>query len=338
MSDLVSVIIPVYNDHLNISNSINSILDQDYQNFEIIIIDDFSNKKTKNVISTFTNHPKIQIYRNQKNLGVFESRIIGIKNSIGKFIAFLDSDDTYSRKFLSTMMYSIKQSKSDVSICGVNLIKNLPWKFGKTINKNCTISNNNIFQLYVLNKLGPPVLWNKLFKKSLFSQIMSFRPLFKISTGEDNLMNFVVFSKAKKIIISKKKLYNHNYNSKSITSNQSDYVSYSSILKNLVNALNLFSKANMNIKNLICFNYYLQLKPSYVSNILFDKLFSNRLELEQILISLIKIYPFSIIILINKNLYLDSYLQEIVRLFISKNKIKSFYNLNKPNKDHSEKK
>tara|TARA_Y100001970_G_scaffold269313_1_gene361596 strand:- start:1729 stop:2625 length:897 start_codon:yes stop_codon:yes gene_type:complete len=89
---LVSVIIPTYNREDLLLNAINSVLNQTYDFFEIIIIDDYSNDETKDLVLSIKDE-RIKYYRNKQNLYVAQSRNIGIKISSGSIITFLDDDD-----------------------------------------------------------------------------------------------------------------------------------------------------------------------------------------------------------------------------------------------------
>ena len=91
---LVSVIIPYFNKKEYIKDAVNSVLNQTFKNFEIIIIYDDENLTDYNYLSDeFKNKNNIKIFKNSKNLGAGLSRNIGIKYSRGDIIAFLDSDD-----------------------------------------------------------------------------------------------------------------------------------------------------------------------------------------------------------------------------------------------------
>lgn len=93
-NELISIIMPAYNAEKTISDSIDSILKQSYDNFKLYVINDNSTDKT----ATIVNHKesdKIKIINNSVNLGVAKSRNIGISQCKGKYIAFLDSDDLW---------------------------------------------------------------------------------------------------------------------------------------------------------------------------------------------------------------------------------------------------
>jgi teichuronic acid biosynthesis glycosyltransferase TuaG len=103
--DLVSVIIPYYKNRSFIKTCLNSVLKQTYKKLEIIIIYDDPNQKDLIYIKSLINSDRrVQIIINKKNLGAGVSRNIGIKNSKGKFISFIDSDDTWK---LNKIKYQI---------------------------------------------------------------------------------------------------------------------------------------------------------------------------------------------------------------------------------------
>lgn len=107
---LVSVVIPVYNAHQTIQDTINSVLNQRFQNFEIIIINDGSQDSTLDIISKIASQlqeAKIQIF-SYPNSGVSESRNRGLAKANGEFIAFLDHDDLWTPDKLESQLNALK--------------------------------------------------------------------------------------------------------------------------------------------------------------------------------------------------------------------------------------
>ena len=94
MEDYVSVIIPVYNRKNLLKRAIDSVLNQKYKKFELIIINDFSEENIDGLIKKYKDH-RIRFFKNNKNMGVSYSRNIGIKNANYDLIALLDSDDEW---------------------------------------------------------------------------------------------------------------------------------------------------------------------------------------------------------------------------------------------------
>lgn len=89
---LVSVIMPAYNAEKTIAAAIQSILDQDYKNFELIIVDDASTDETAKVVKSFAD-PRLVFFQNTTNLTAGPSRNVGIAHAQGEFIALQDADD-----------------------------------------------------------------------------------------------------------------------------------------------------------------------------------------------------------------------------------------------------
>ncbi len=97
MNPLVSVVIPVYNSESTIEETLNSVINQTYDNLEIILVDDGSNDNSNQVMTSYIEKHKDKEIRliTKKNGGVSSSRNAGIDESKGDFISFLDSDDQW---------------------------------------------------------------------------------------------------------------------------------------------------------------------------------------------------------------------------------------------------
>lgn len=103
--ELFSIILPCYNAKKYIEESVNSVIRQTYQNWELIIVDDCSTDSTLEVINSFTDS-RISILRNLTNQGVAMSRNKGIKKAKGNFISFLDADDIWlEHKLMMQLSY-----------------------------------------------------------------------------------------------------------------------------------------------------------------------------------------------------------------------------------------
>ena len=121
--DLVSVIIPYYKKKDTISESINSVLNQTYNNLEIIIIYDDKNKSDLNFIKEFANKDKrISVIQNENKLGAGNSRNIGINCSKGKFIAFLDADDKWKSEKLYKQINFMKYNNYGITHTSYSII------------------------------------------------------------------------------------------------------------------------------------------------------------------------------------------------------------------------
>jgi glycosyltransferase involved in cell wall biosynthesis len=95
-----SIVIPLYNKESFIENTIKSVLNQRYTDFELVIINDCSTDSSLELVSRFDD-PRIKIITHQKNKGLSASRNTGIQNAAADYIAFLDADDLWKPNFLS---------------------------------------------------------------------------------------------------------------------------------------------------------------------------------------------------------------------------------------------
>ena len=125
MSKLVSVIIPFYRKHEYIYETIDSILNQTYQNFEILIIhDDPLDDKIDDILNLKKKDQRIKVISNQKNIGAGLSRNKGISESTGVYVAFLDSDDLWAKEKLEVQINFMENNKYDFSHTSYSVINN----------------------------------------------------------------------------------------------------------------------------------------------------------------------------------------------------------------------
>ena len=94
MNDLVSIVMPSYNTAKYIADSIQSVINQTYSNWELLIVDDCSTDNTEEIVASF-NDERIRFIKKDKNSGAADSRNVALRAAVGKWIAFLDSDDTW---------------------------------------------------------------------------------------------------------------------------------------------------------------------------------------------------------------------------------------------------
>lgn len=130
MNAKVSIIIPAYNTEKYIRKCIDSILEQTYQNFEVIIIDDCSSDRTIETVQAYQDS-RIKIYQNEKNSGPSFSRNRAIKLASGEYIAILDSDDWWSTDRLEQMINYMEKNNADMIFDNLLYIREneqAPWQ------------------------------------------------------------------------------------------------------------------------------------------------------------------------------------------------------------------
>ena len=121
--NLVSIITPVYNSEKYLADNISSVLAQTYKNWELILVDDCSSDTSEIICESFEkNDSRIKYYRLAKNSGAGIARNKAIEMANGKFIAFLDSDDTWYPKKLEKQLNFMKENDYHFTFTDYNMV------------------------------------------------------------------------------------------------------------------------------------------------------------------------------------------------------------------------
>ena len=135
--DLVSIIIPYYKKRKYILKTINSILNQSYNYFEIIIVYDDENLSDLSYLDKlFKSHKKIRILKNSQTIGAGFSRNRGIENAKGEFIAFIDADDTWKKFKLENQINFMKEKNLKFTHTSYEIIDENDKVLGKRSSRN----------------------------------------------------------------------------------------------------------------------------------------------------------------------------------------------------------
>lgn len=146
----------MFNSETFISEAINSVLNQTFNGWELLLIDDESTDRTLETVKTFTDkHSNIKLLKNEKNQGAAISRNKGIKEAKGEYIAFLDADDLWKSNKLETQLGFMKSEKCDVCYSSYELIDEQGKPLNKTIKALPTLSYQKLLKSnYVGNLTG----------------------------------------------------------------------------------------------------------------------------------------------------------------------------------------
>ena len=134
MKGLVSVIIPCYNAEKFIAETLNSIYEQTYRNYEIILVDDGSTDTSASIAKASFSEKQGCLYIYQENKGVSSARNKGLQIAKGEFILFLDSDDIIESTFLSSRVEFLSAT-SIYGLCGTDIL---------TIDAQGNLINNSV--------------------------------------------------------------------------------------------------------------------------------------------------------------------------------------------------
>ncbi|MDR4951494.1 glycosyltransferase [Chryseobacterium sp. ES2] len=116
MKDLISIITPSYNSAEFIEETIHSVLNQTYENWEWLITDDLSKDNTVEIIKKY-NDPRIKLQVLEKNGGAGNARNKSLERADGRYIAFLDSDDLWYPEYLESMITFLQQNNAELAYC-----------------------------------------------------------------------------------------------------------------------------------------------------------------------------------------------------------------------------
>lgn len=134
MRPLVSVVMPSYNAEKYISEAIQSVIAQTYENWELLIIDDCSTDSTANIVKQFSDvDSRITLYSNPKNMGVALTRNKGMNLAKGSWIALLDSDDVWHKDKLEKQIELAGKTGADIVYCSYCLIDSCGKKISEFI-------------------------------------------------------------------------------------------------------------------------------------------------------------------------------------------------------------
>lgn len=118
---LVSVITPSYNCENTISKTIESVINQSFSNWEMIIVDDCSSDSTRDIVRNYTdNDSRIKLVERQWNAGPAIARNVAIENAQGRYIAFLDSDDQWLNHKLEKQILFMQENDIELSYSAYN--------------------------------------------------------------------------------------------------------------------------------------------------------------------------------------------------------------------------
>ena len=163
----ISVVVPCYNVSKYVSKCLDSILNQTYKNLEIILVEDCSTDNTLEILKEYEKKDKrIKLIKNKKNGGLSHARNVGIKESTGKYIGFVDSDDYIDLDFYEKLISSIINEKSEVAVADIKVV----YEETNVVTLSRCYEGNEFNLLNVVNNGLAASACNKLFKKDLLNK------------------------------------------------------------------------------------------------------------------------------------------------------------------------
>ena len=213
MNGDISVIIPVYNVAAYLPECIESILHQGFDKLEILLIDDGSTDESGRICDKYAQKDRrIKVFH-QANNGAAEAKNIGLQFASGEFLSFVDSDDFLEPGAYAHMVQLLHESKADVVQCSYrDIFKN--YAIDHLVSQQQEILGAAEFLALFTKDWTCALLWNKLYKRSLFEGIQ-FETSHKI---DDEFFTYRGIMKAKKIVRDNQIVYNYRKRASSVMS------------------------------------------------------------------------------------------------------------------------
>lgn len=213
----LSIIIPAYNCQDNITRMINSIKDQDYFDYELIIVNDHSTDDTVKIINKLSQSDKRIIIINQPtNGGASVARNTGISRAKGKYLMFLDADDTLKKGALAKFVSTIKNNQTQLVVSGFTIITRRNRQELSRVDVCSELlpsrQTDEPWKIYILRLLGIDgrlyQVWNKIYLTSIIRKHhLAFQP--GVNFGEDLMFNLDYLSLIDSISFIPASLYNY---------------------------------------------------------------------------------------------------------------------------------
>ena len=241
MDSLISVIVPIYNSEKYLDNTIKSIINQTYKNLEIILVDDGSTDKSYEICKKYQKKDnRIKLFH-QKNKGVSFARNIGIENSNGEFLTFMDSDDLIDKKMYEKL-FNAFDNNLDYVFCDYKIKKNM-------LNNSNKILDMTIYdKIYKSFPYDGGANWCLYRTKIIKKYNIKFSENLFFAEDLDFLISYLIRCK-KNIKYVDEKLYYYVNNSDSITKKE-DIKLKSRITKNYFDAAKLNYYKIINLKDI----------------------------------------------------------------------------------------
>lgn len=298
----ISIIIPIYNSEKNLKKCLDSIVKQTYNNLEIILVDDGSNDNSLRIMKEYQMKDKRIKIIEKGNSGVSSSRNVGLINSTGEYITFIDSDDTIDTYYLEHTMKYFVDPEIDI-VCA-----NYNYDYNGKIKKNKSFVSKKIPNTVALNPLSNYYItsvWGKIFKSEI---IKTLRFDEKIFYSEDTLFYTEALLRAKYTFFLNEFLYNYFINDSGAMKNK-NLRKYSTDLIARKKIFDIYKNNNLDSK--LIYGTKIYLLHSYVNVVFLAKKQDNEIQLD-----------FDKSIVLNLPLVLSFFISRFIKV---KDKIKLLY-------------
>ncbi len=226
---LVSIVVPIFKVEQYLEECIDSILNQTYENLQIILVDDGSPDRCPEIADFYKGIDERVCVIHKENGGLSSARNSGIEIAKGEYIAFVDSDDVLGCTYVERLLEIIAIDGADIAVCAFDTFENSVSVLNNSGSEETIVFNNEqaIFEMYKNNSIGWNA-WNKLYKTFLFGDV-------RYPDGvicEDKATTYKLLLKANRISYTKEQLYHYRVRNNSISGEHSIKFCLDSIMIN----------------------------------------------------------------------------------------------------------
>lgn len=212
---MISVIVPIYNVEEYLNDCLQSILNQTYKDYEVILVDDCSSDSSLEICKLFvSSDSRFKLVKRDINGGLSAARNTGLSFACGDYIAFIDSDDRADKNYLDYLLKSLTLNNSDIAVCGITEILSNNRIIRKHSNDIC-VSKEEALKIMLYQREFDTSAWGKLYKKELFSNVRFTENIFY----EDLDIMYRLFEKCNRISYTDITSYIYIHHKKSILRN-----------------------------------------------------------------------------------------------------------------------
>lgn len=248
----ISIIVPVYNVEKYLNKCIDSLLEQEYQKFEVILVDDCSKDRSGIICDKYAQQDeRITVIHKEKNEGLGKARKTGVLNARGEWLCYIDSDDWIDKDMLLYLMSIIESSHNniDIIVFGITMCyednkENIKLKTTIIPEKYIARTKEEVGNLVMEldSHRTFPFMWNKIYNaKFVKESAIDFN---SIKSMEDFFYNIEIFEKAKNVITTDRAFYNYRRSNREtlVSSYNSDFFELSK--KRYLSEVNFLQKMN----------------------------------------------------------------------------------------------
>lgn len=212
----ISILVPIYNVEKYLSRCIESVLSQNFTDYELILVNDGSTDKSGKICDKYNSkYPEKIKLIHKENGGHNSARLVGFKKASGKYIMFLDSDDYLLPNALYSLYNKIIEGYDIVKGINKLVYPNNNYIIEKYKVYNMEVIGSDNYLIKVINAEVAPYLWGGLYRKEIIKET-DFDKLLSFSIGEDWLMNIAIATRVSRMYCIDKEVYCYSVRDTSI--------------------------------------------------------------------------------------------------------------------------